>query len=75
MKKLGQYTNIFRFDFDNGSKNIFLGIKLFFVFQDRKLELSASFRETSQNFNSIRQSIEKNQNNNCLNEIKFCEVS
>ena len=36
------------------------------------------FRETSINFNSIRQSIEKNKNNNCLNELnelKFCEVS
>ena len=37
--------------------------KTFFVFQDRKLRLSESvlkeFRETSQNINSIRQSIEK----------------
>ena len=32
------------------------------------------FRETSQNFNSIRQWI-KNGNKNCLNELKFCEVS
>ena len=36
------------------------------------------FRETLQNFNSIRQPIKKHENNNCLNklnELKFCEVS
>ena len=36
------------------------------------------FRETLQNFNSIRQPIKKDENNNCLNklnELKFCEVS
>ena len=36
------------------------------------------FHETSQNFNSIRQPIEKNENYHCLNnlnELKLCEVS
>ena len=33
------------------------------------------FRVTSQNFNSIRQPIKKTECNNCLNELKFCEVS
>ena len=62
---------------DNGLDYIFfLGI-FFFFFQDRKLKLLGSVCETSQNFNSIRQPIKKDENNNCLNklnELKFCEV-
>ena len=45
--------SFFCFDIDNGLKNIF-------VFQDRKQKLSVKeFRESSQNFTSIRQLIEK----------------
>ena len=43
-----------------------------------QVQFEIEFRETSQNFNSIRQPIKKDENNNCLNklnELKFCEVS
>ena len=43
-----------------------------------QVQFEIEFRETSQNFNSIRQPREKNVNNNCLNELndlKQCEVS
>ena len=43
-----------------------------------QVQFEIEFRETLQNFNSIRQPIKKHENNNCLNklnELKFCEVS
>ena len=43
-----------------------------------QVQFEIEFRETLQNFNSIRQLIKKHENNNCLNklnELKFCEVS
>ena len=43
-----------------------------------QVKFEIEFRETLQNFNSIRQLIKKHENNNCLsklNELKFCEVS
>ena len=42
------------------------------------LILTTKFHETSQNFNSIRQPIEKKEKSNCLNklnELNFCKVS
>ena len=66
------------FGIDNGLRNIFLGIKPFCLFL-RFLRnwnfqhlFEKEFCEISQNFSSIRQPIE---NNNCLNELRFCEVS
>ena len=51
------------FDIDNGLNHIFLGIKLFLFYKIKSgnfLNLfEKEFRETSQNFNSIRQPIEK----------------
>ena len=41
-------------------------------------DFDAGFRETSQNFSSSRQPIEKNLNKSCLcelNELEFCEAS
>ena len=43
-----------------------------------QVQFEIEFHETSQNFNSIRQPIKKDENKNCLNkqnELKFCEVS
>ena len=43
-----------------------------------QVRFEIEFRETMQNFNSMRQPIKKHENNNCLNklnELKFCEVS
>ena len=43
-----------------------------------QVQFESEFRETSQNFNSIRQPIKKDKNNICLNrlnELKICEVS
>ena len=60
----------------------FLGIKLFFVVQDKKLKLLASvWNRISSNltkFQLNQTTNRKNENNNCLNELtglKFCEVS
>ena len=43
-----------------------------------QVQFEIEFRETLQNFNSIRQPIKKDENKNSLNELnelKFCEVS
>ena len=40
--KIGSVNKVFCFDIDNGLKNIFFYEQNFFVFQDRKLKLSAS---------------------------------
>ena len=63
-------------------KNIFFRKKTFFIFQDRKLKLSASvWNRLSLNltkFQLNQTTNRKNENNNCLNklsELKFCEVS
>ena len=53
---------------------------LFFKIESRnfQVQFEIEFHETLQNFNSIRQPIKKDENNNCLNklnELKFCEVS
>ena len=53
---------------------------MFFKIESRnfQVQFEMEFRETLQNFNSIRQPIKKDENNNCLNqlnELKFCEVS
>ena len=65
-----------------GPKNIFFRSKTFLFFKieswNFQNRFEKEFRKTSQSFNSIRQHIEKNENNNCLNkmnELKFCEVS
>ena len=59
--KFGQQTKFFCFDIDNGLKNIFLGIKLFLFFKieswNFQVQFEIKFRETLQNFNSIRQPI------------------
>ena len=61
---------------------IFLRNKTFLFFKTGSWNFQnlfeKEFRETSQNVNSIRQPIEKNVHNSCLNklnELKFCEVT
>ena len=79
--KLGQEIKLFCFDIDKSLKNIFLGIK-FFVFQDRKLKVSASV------WNRISSNLTKFQliqliqsifisvfSIRCLIELRFCEAS
>ena len=46
---------------------------MFFKIESWNLQhlFKIEFRETSQNFNSNRQPIEKIKNNNCLNELKW----
>jgi hypothetical protein len=73
--------SFFCFDIDNGLKNIFFRNKTFSFFKIESWNFQhlfeTEFCETSQNVNSIRQLIEKNENNNCLNELnelKLCEV-
>ena len=67
---------------DYGLNYIFFTNKTFLFFKIESCNFQhlfkKEFRETSQNFNSIRQPIEKKENNNCLNklnEFKFFEVS
>ena len=63
-------------------KNNFFENKAFLFFKieswNFQVHFEIEFRETLQNFNSIRQPIKKDENNNCLkklNVLKFCEVS
>ena len=63
-------------------KKYFFRNKTFLFFKieswNFQVQFEIEFRETMQNFNSIRQPIKKHENNNCLNklnELKFCEVS
>ena len=80
--KLGRLTPSFGSILAVWLKKIFLGIRLF-VFQDRKLILSASvWNWISWNLAKfqLNQTTDKkrDENNNCLNklnELKFCEVS
>ena len=67
--KLGLLTP----SFGSTLKNVFLRNKTFFVFQDSKHLFEIEFHETSQNFNSIRQQIEKLKIT--IVWMKFCEVS
>ena len=74
--------SFFCFDIDNGLKNIFFRNKTFLFFKieswNFQVHFEIEFHETLQNFSSIRQTIKKFENNNCLNnlnELKFCEVS
>ena len=62
--------------------NFFFRNKTFLFFKieswNFQVQFEIEFRETLQNFNSIRQLIKKDENNNCLNKLnewKFCEVS
>ena len=73
---------LFCFEIDNGLKNIFFRNKTFLFFKiessNFQVHFVIEFRETLQNFNTIRQLIKKDENNNCLkklNELKFCEDS
>ena len=66
---------------DYGLNYIFFRNKTFLFFKIESWNLQHLFkkkiRETSQNFNSIRKWVEKNENKNCLNELnklKFCKV-
>ena len=62
--------------------HIFFRNKTFLFFKiegwNFQVQFEIKFRESFQNFNSIRQPIKKDENNNCLkklNELKFCEDS
>ena len=65
-----------------GLKKFFFRNKTFLFFKieswNFQVQFEIEFRETLQNFNSIRQPIKKDENKkslNKLNELKFCEVS
>jgi hypothetical protein len=75
-------TSFFVLIWTKAKKNFFLGIQLFLFFKieswNCQVQFKIEFRETLQNFNSIRQLIKKDENKNSLNklnELKFFEVS
>ena len=80
--KIESVNKAFLFWYWQRSKKIFFRNKTFLFFKieswNFQVQFKIEFRETMQNFNSIRQPIKKHENNNCLNklnELKFCEVS
>ena len=77
--KVGSVNKAFLFWYWQRLKIYFFRNKTFSFFSIESWNLQhlfeKDFRETSQYFNLIRESIEKNENSNCLNEMTFCEIS
>ena len=80
--KIESVNKVFLFWYWQRLKKNFFRNKTFLFFNieswNFQVHFEIYFRETLQNFNSIRQPIKKDENNNCLkklNVLKFCEDS
>ena len=72
-RKIESVNKAFLFWYWKLLKKYFFRNKTFLFFKieswNFQNQFEKEFRETSQSFNSIRQPIEKNENNNCLNKL------